>query len=163
MNPKIDKLVEVASQIEQAVGGAVEHWRDLPEPTLRFRVSADAWSIKEIIGHLIDSASNNHQRFVRLQLTERLTFPDYGQDNIHWVRIQNYQDRKWSELLVLWHYFNVQLANIIRSVDPACLSHIWQMDPQTSVRLFDLMTDYQRHLIAHLDQIGDTLNAFNEH
>lgn len=163
MKQKIDKLVDVASQIEQAVNAQVENWRDLPESTLRFRVSADAWSIKEIIGHLIDSSSNNHQRFVRLQLVKQLTFPDYGQDNIHWVRIQNYQDRPWEELLNLWRYFNIQLADIIRSVDPVCLTHVWQVDPKTSVTLFDLMIDYQRHLKAHLDQIDDNLNAFNEH
>ena len=162
MNQKMDKLAEVASQIEQAVGAAVERWRNLPEPALTFRVSADAWSIKEIIGHMIDSASNNHQRFVRLQLTESLAFPDYGHDNIHWVRIQNYQDRSWWELIALWHYFNIQLADIIRSVDSSCLSHVWQIDPQTRVTLFDLMTDYFRHLEDHLNQIGDTLNAFQE-
>ena len=161
MNQKNDELIKVAIQIEQAVGTAVEHWRDLPESTLRFRPAEDAWSIKEIVGHMIDSASNNHQRFVRLQLTESLTFPDYGQDNIHWVRIQNYQDRTWSELLELWHYFNMQLAFIIRSVDPSCLSHVWQAGSQTNVALFDLMTDYCRHLKEHLDQIKDTLNAFD--
>ena len=161
MNQKIDTLNEVANQIEQAVDAAVKHWHDLSEPTLRFRVSEKAWSIKEIIGHLIDSASNNHQRFVRLQLTESLTFPDYGQDNTHWVRIQNYQDQTWSELLVLWQYFNIQLSYIIRSVDSSCLSHVWQVDPQTSVTLFDLMTDYHRHLKLHLNQIEDTLNAFD--
>ena len=161
MNQKNDKLIEVAIQIEQAIDTAVKHWRDLPEPTLRFRPAEDAWSIKEIVGHMIDSASNNHQRFVRLHLTENLTFPDYGQDNIHWVSIQNYQDRTWSELLVLWHYFNMQLAFIIRSVDPSCLSHVWQADPQTNVTLFDLMTDYYRHLKEHLDQIEDTLNALD--
>lgn len=161
MNQKMDKLVEVAGQIEKQVSTAVEHWRDLPEPTLRFRPEDDAWSIKEIIGHMIDSASNNHQRFVRLQLTDSLTFPDYGQDNIHWVRIQNYQDRAWSELIALWLYFNTQLASIIRSVDPSCLSHVWQSDSQTSVTLFELMTDYFRHLEDHLNQIHDTLNAFN--
>jgi hypothetical protein len=162
MNQNRDKLVEVAGQIEQVVRAAVDRWGNLTEPALKFRVSADAWSIKEIIGHLIDSASNNHQRFVRLQLTENLILPDYGQDNIHWVRIQNYQDRSWSELLTLWRYFNIQLAYIIRSVDSSCLSHTWQVDPKTSVTLFDLMTDYFRHLRDHLNQIGDTLNAFNE-
>ena len=161
MKQKIDKLIEVANHIEQAVGAAVKHWRELPDPTLRFRPAEVAWSIKEIVGHMIDSASNNHQRFVRLQLTENLTFPDYGQDNIHWVSIQNYQDRTWLELLVLWQYFNMQLAYIIRSVESSCLSHIWQVDPQTSVTLFDLMTDYHRHLKLHLDQIEDTLNAFD--
>ena len=161
MNQKLDKLVEVARQIEQEVHTAVERWCDLPEHTLTFRPAEDAWSIKEIVGHMIDSASNNHQRFVRLQLTDNLTFPDYGQDNIHWVRIQNYQNRSWSELLALWQSFNIQLADIIRSADPVCLSHAWQIDPKTRVSLFELMTDYHRHLKLHLDQIQETLNAFD--
>jgi len=162
MKEKIDKLVQVADSIEQEVNTAVERWRDLPEQTLRFRPSEDAWSIKEITGHLIDSAANNHQRFVRLQLLEQLTFPDYGQDNIHWVRIQNYQNRTWEELLGLWRFYNVQLAYVIRSVDPSCLNHAWQLDAQNRVTLFDLMTDYLRHIEAHLDQITDTLATFNE-
>ena len=162
MKEKMDKLVQVADSIEQGVNSAIDRWCDLPEQTLRFRPSEDAWSIKEITGHLIDSAANNHQRFVRLQLVEQLTFPDYGQDNIHWVRIQNYQDRTWEELLDLWRHFNIQLAYIIRSVDPACLGHVWQLDAKTRVTLFDLMTDYLRHLEIHLDQITDTLETFNE-
>jgi hypothetical protein len=149
MKEKIDKLVQVADSIEQEVNTAVERWRDLPEQTLRFRPSED-------------SAANNHQRFIRLQLLEQLTFPDYGQDNIHWVRIQNYQNRTWEELLGLWRFYNVQLAYVIRSVDPSCLNHAWQLDAQNRVTLFDLMTDYLRHIEAHLDQITDTLATFNE-
>jgi hypothetical protein len=141
----------------QLSGGAT-----LPDKKLVFRTSEDAWSIKEIIGHLIDSASNNHQRFVRLQLVEQLAFPDYGQDIIHWARIQNYQDRTWQELLGLWRHFNGQLAHIIRSVDPSCLTHVWMIDAQNSLTLFDLMTDYLKHLELHLDQITDTLKTFKE-
>jgi hypothetical protein len=162
MKEKMDKLLQVADSIGQEVNVAVERWRNLPEQTLRFRPSEDAWSIKEIVGHLIDSAANNHQRFIRLQLVEQLRFPDYGQDNIHWVRIQNYQDRIWEELLGLWRFYNVQLAYVIRTVDPACLNHEWQIDAENRVTFFDLMTDYLRHIEAHLDQITDTLEAFSE-
>ena len=162
MGQKVDQLVEVAGRIEKRVKSAEESWRDLPEKTVRFRPEADAWSIKEIIGHLIDSVSNNHQRFVRMQLTGRLSFPDYGQDNIHWVRIQRYQDRSWPELLNLWHHFNQQLAHIMRSVDPTRLSHVWQVDTKTSFTLFNLMTDYLRHLEDHMDQIDATLDTYKE-
>jgi len=160
MNRRIEKLNKVAGQIEQHINAAVDRWGALPEEIITFRPSADAWSIKEIIGHLIDSASNNHQRFVRLQLVKQLTFPDYGQDNIRWVRIQKYQKRKWEELLDLWRHFNIQLAHIIRSVDPPCLAHAWNLDGETNVTLFDLMSDYLRHLEDHLRQINDTLEAF---
>ena len=162
MKKKKNKLVEVADSIEQNLNTAVEQFRDIPEQSLRFRPSEDAWSIKEIIGHLIDSTANNHQRFVRLQLVEELTFPDYGQDNIHWVKIQNYQNRAWEELLGLWRHYNLQLADIIRSVDPSCLKHFWQLEAEKKITLFDLMVDYLRHLEDHLDQINDTLAASRE-
>ena len=162
MDNRVDELKKVADKIERQVNSAADHWRALTDPMLTFRPSEDAWSIKEIIGHLIDSASNNHQRFVRLQLTEQLTFPDYGQDNIHWVRIQNYQNRAWEELLGLWRHYNTQLADIIRSVDPSCLNHFWQLDAENRVTLFDLMVDYLRHLKDHLKQINDTLAASKE-
>ena len=157
MKQRVDELKKVADKIEREIDSATDRWHALEAPILTFRPSEDAWSIKEIIGHLIDSASNNHQRFVRLQLIEELTFPDYGQDNIHWVRIQNYQTRKWNELLDLWRFYNVQLADIIRSADPSCLDHVWQLDAENKATLFDLMTDYLRHLKAHLDQIADNL------
>jgi hypothetical protein len=162
MAQQIDELNKVADNIMQQVQSAADRWHALPDKTLTFRPSKEAWSIKEITGHLIDSASNNHQRFVRLQLLEQLTFPDYGQDNIHWVRIQNYQARSWEDLLGLWRYYNIQLASIIRSVDPSCLNNVWQIDTETSVTLFELMIDYLRHLEVHLDQISDTLKAVEE-
>jgi hypothetical protein len=162
MNPRIDELNKVAGKIVQQVDSAVDRWHNLAEHSLTFRPSEDAWSVKEIIGHLIDSASNNHQRFVRLQLVKQLTFPDYGQDNIHWVRIQDYQHRSWEELLELWRYFNTQLAYIIRSVDPSCLNHVWELDAETRATLFDLMTDYLKHLEIHLNQITDVLNTFTK-
>ena len=148
MNPRVDELDQVADKIERHINAAVERWHQLPDKTLLFRPSENDWSAKEIIGHLIDSASNNHQRFVRLQLTDRLDFPDYGQDNIHWVKIQSYQHHPWHDLLGLWRYFNLQLARIIRA--------------QTSITLFDLMTDYLRHLENHLDQLADTIEAFKK-
>jgi hypothetical protein len=137
MSRNIDELKKVADKILQQVESAVDRWRALPDHILTFRPSEDAWSIKEITGHLIDSAANNHQRFVRLQLLEKLTFP-------------------------LWRHYNIQLAYIIRSVDPSCLINVWQLDAQNRVTLYELMTDYLRHLEAHLDQITDTLAAVNE-
>jgi hypothetical protein len=65
-------------------------------------------------------------------------------------------------LLGLWRHYNVQLADIIRSVDPSCLNHFWQLDAENKITLFDLMVDYLRHFQDHLDQINDTSAAFNE-
>lgn len=99
------------------------------------------WSVKEIVGHLIDSASNNHQRFVRLQLADGLVFPDYSPDNNSWVAIQNYQVAHWDDLLTLWRHFNLHLARVIRTVDVKCIDHIWVIDEDTTITLGELMID----------------------
>jgi hypothetical protein len=72
------------------------------------------WSKKEIIGHLIDSAANNHQRFVRAQFTSDLIFTGYAQDD--WVRVQNYQDANWSSLLELWKAYNLMLIHVLEHI-----------------------------------------------
>src|SRR5437764_8545226 len=69
------------------------------------------WSPKEIIGHLIDSASNNHQRFVRAQFTDDLIFAGYEQDA--WVSVQQYGRESWPLLVQLWKSFNLHLAHVM--------------------------------------------------
>src|SRR5580765_1589333 len=69
------------------------------------------WSAKEIVGHLIDSASNNHQRFVRAQFTDDLVCAGYDQDS--WVASQRYQSAPWDDLLALWVHFNLHLAPVM--------------------------------------------------
>ena len=159
MNQRIAELKRVADKVERLVNSSVDRWRDLPDRVLTFRPSEAAWSIKEIIGHLIDSASNNHQRFVRLQLADMLTFPDYQHDNDEWVRIQGCQERPWDELLGLWRHFNDHLSHIIRFVDQSCLTHAWMVDMGTRVTLFELMADYLQHLEVHLDQIAENIDT----
>jgi hypothetical protein len=159
MEQKMADLERVADQVQRLVNASVDHWRDAPDQLLTLRTSAEAWSVKEIIGHMIDSAANNHQRFIRLQLADRLTFPDYQQDNENWVRIQRYQERPWIELLGLWRHFNDHLSHLIRSVDPSCLNHVWVVDTEVKGTLFELMSDYLRHLEVHLDQIAGILES----
>src|SRR3954451_21312260 len=83
------------------------------------RPAPGKWSAKEIIGHLVDSASNNHGRFVRAQLQDDLVFDGYEQAD--WVRVQVYQGREWAELVQLWQALNHHLTNVMESADPATL------------------------------------------
>src|SRR4029077_3315712 len=78
------------------------------------RPAPGKWSPREIVGHLIDSASNNHQRFVRAQFQNHLTFAGYDQDA--WVARQCYQHAPWHELVALWAGFNRHLARVMASV-----------------------------------------------
>ena len=60
-------------------------WEDklqkLPACTISESRNKQNRTIRQILGHLVDSASNNHQRIVRLQYNQELEFPDYQQDN----------------------------------------------------------------------------------
>src|SRR5262245_10195957 len=84
--------------------------RQIDESTASRRPGPGKWSHKETIGHLIDSAANNHQRFVRLQMQEHLEL--IGYDGDEWVRLERYQERSWLDLLTLWESYNRHLAHV---------------------------------------------------
>ncbi len=144
---------KLALDLEKTVDDACNRYQRLSDEIIEARPDSGEWSIKEIFGHLIDSASNNHQRFVRLQIADNLTFPDYSQDNNTWIAIQNYQEAPWDELFAMWRYCNVHLARIIRAVNLECVEHRWVVNENTAFSLGHLMTDYLRHLKDHLQQI----------
>jgi hypothetical protein len=119
------------------------------------------WSKKEIVGHLIDSAANNHGRFVRAQLQEDLVFPGYDQDA--WVRVQRYRDRPWSDLVALWRAYNRHIACVMESADPELVDRVrtshnldelaWKAVQRTEPTTLDyFMRDYVAHLEHHLRQ-----------
>ncbi len=111
------------------------------------------WSKKEILGHLIDSAANNHQRFVRAAYNAAAAFPLY--DQIAWVQIQQYQESDWGGLVALWAAYNRHLSDVIERLPQAALSapcNIGQEEPAT---LEFVARDYVRHLRHHVDQLLD--------
>src|ERR1700732_2390046 len=92
---------------------------DTAEPKLRYISASDSakpilpggWSRKQELGHLIDSASNNHQRFVRAALQPSLDYPAYDQNGN--IRVQAVQDADWDLLISLWASYNRYLAHVI--------------------------------------------------
>ena len=109
------------------------------------------WSRKEILGHLVDSASNNHQRFVRAQLSPDITFPPYDQES--WISVQGYDERPWGEIVLLWRSYNLHLLHVMSRVPPGKLAHRCVVREDEPTTLGDHMTDYVEHLVHHLDQI----------
>src|SRR5262245_20064045 len=97
----------VADELESILA-VTERLRAIDDAVASVRPAPGKWSRKEILGHLIDSAANNHQRFVRLQITNRVDLPGYQQD--HWVRLQHYQEDKWVDIVSLWQAYNKHLA-----------------------------------------------------
>jgi len=140
----------IADELESILRTA-DTLRLMDDRTVSIRPGPDKWSKKEILGHLIDSASNNHQRFIRMQLVPRLELPGYQQNE--WVRIQHYQDRPWSEIVDLWHMYNVHLATVIRHADPNSLRNKWRGPDGEDLDLEFVMRDYLVHMRHHLDQI----------
>lgn len=150
------------SELERAVTAARPQLDAISEDNAALPRVAGGWSRKEIIGHLIDSAAINHERFVRAQFTEDLICPTYDQDA--WVRVQRYCDAPWSELVSLWTLYNLQLARVIGAIpkrlrtmprsqhnlDQAAFRPVPASEPAT---LEYFMRDYVLHLGHHVAQI----------
>jgi hypothetical protein len=123
------------------------------------------WSPREIIGHLIDSAANNHQRFVRAQFNDELAFSGYEQED--WVRVQGYNQEPWQQLVQLWKNYNLHLLHVMSMVPEQTRTKLrsthnldqiaWKtIAAKDSVTLDYFMRDYVAHLKNHLAQITDT-------
>ena len=115
------------------------------------RPAPGRWAPKEILGHLIDSAGNNHQRFVRAQLSPSIDSPGYDQEN--WVAVQNYAGEPWPDLIQLWLLFNRHLLHVMRTVREDALKNPISIRGDAPVPLSYVMIDYVRHLERHLRQI----------
>jgi hypothetical protein len=114
------------------------------------------------VGHLIDSASNNHQRFVRAQLSDDLLFLGYEQEG--WVAVQRYGERPWEALVALWREYNLHLARVIADVPdeirhrPRAVHNLdqiaWKIVPKDEPATLEyFMADYVAHLENHVKQI----------
>ena len=115
------------------------------------RPKAGQWAPKEILGHLIDSASNNHQRFVRGQISPSVADPSYDQET--WVAAQNYIAEPWPDLIWLWVMLNRHLLHIMRTVREEALDTPISIRDAVPVPLSQVMIDYVSHLEHHLAQI----------
>jgi hypothetical protein len=113
--------------------------------------AAGKWSRKELIGHLIDSASNNHQRFVRAQLAESHSFPSYAQAS--WVALQGYKDELWEDLTLLWRGYNMHLLHVVSRIPEDKLGVQCTLGNGEPVTLGFIVEDYVNHLKHHLSQI----------
>jgi hypothetical protein len=152
---------EYAQRLRDAVEGAAPRLLAMSEADSA-RAAAGKWSPREVIGHLVDSAANNHQRFVRGQLQDDLVFLGYAQDD--WVRVQDYAHAPWADLVALWRLYNLHLARVMelapadRRLSPRARHNIQEIGfaapVEATATLDGIMLDYVEHLLHHLRQIG---------
>jgi hypothetical protein len=141
LSEKLLSLVEVAEPRLREIGESESLQPILP----------GGWSRRQVIGHLTDSASNNHQRFVRAVLQTSLDFPGYDQSGN--VRVQAVQSADWKLLVALWAAYNRYLAHVIAQLPPSKLDTVCRIGSGEAVTLEFLVTDYVRHLVHHLNQL----------
>lgn len=145
MNSLSAELARVTDSVE-----AIFH--QVSEDESRKPILVGGWSRKQVLGHLIDSASNNHQRFVRATLQGSLDFPGYDQQG--WVDVQTVEQAPWPMLVALWANYNRYLAHVISHLPAARLETPCRIGSNEPVTLRFLAEDYLRHLLHHLTQLG---------
>ncbi len=147
-------MKDIASELRAIVDAAESRLAGMPEEDISRRDEADGWSKKEILGHLIDSAANNHQRFVRGCSDKAASFPPYDQEE--WVRVQRYDEADWDNLVALWTAYNRHLSHVIERIPRSALSRACSIGKTEPVTLEFVIEDYLRHLKHHL---GDLLEG----
>jgi hypothetical protein len=156
------RMTAYVTELRGAVEAATPALLALDESSTARRPAPGKWSPREIVGHLIDSAANNHQRFVRAQFQDDLVFPGYAQDD--WVAAQRYREAPWQELVELWRAYNLHLARVMEAVPeeirlrPRSTHNLdriaWVAIPVDQPASLDyFMQDYVTHLKHHLRQI----------
>ena len=143
---------DVADDLLTTIDAAVPKLLALSAERARAPLSPGKWSAHQVIGHLVDSAANNHQRFVRASQTGALEFPPYIQD--FWVDFQRHDARDWTEIVRFWHAYNRHIAHVMRQIPAHRFQAMCTIGDEPPVTLEFLVRDYVVHLKHHLTQIA---------
>lgn len=160
---------EIVDSINEIMSREIPMLLSLTEEQVSLKRNVQSRTVKMLVGHLIDSASNNHQRMVRLQYAPRcghsmpntemgmLVFPDYTQDNDLWIALQDYQHEDWQTLVMLLKLYNQHICHVISSVDKTKLNNYWIDYEGSRVTLDAMIRGYVNLLNLHLGQIHELI------
>lgn len=143
-------MKDIAVHLKSTVRSASEKFSNMTAQDWELRKAPGKWSKKEIIGHLIDSAANNHQRFVRAQYGDKTPI---SYDGDIWVKVQDYKDAPSSVLIELWTSYNLHLAHVISKIPDDKYNTLFHADGKEAETLEWLVKDYVKHLEHHIGQI----------
>ncbi len=142
----------IAQHLLETIAKALPLLQQISDVEASAKPNPVKWSKKEILGHLIDSASNNQHKFVRtMQADGHVEFVGYAQN--FWVEAQGYNTANWLEIIALWEYFNRHLAHVIQNAPTEKLDNTISIDGSKPFTLGFIMADYEEHLKHHLNQI----------
>lgn len=155
-----------ASVITAEILSIIKYWEpkltSLPIKTITEPRNSQDRSIKQILGHLIDSTSNNTHRVVHLQYQPSpFSFPNYATfgNNDRWIAIQNSQNEDWSNMIQLWKYSLIHFCHVINNVKDDKLENEWIAGAERNITLRIMIVDFPRHLKLHLNEIDDLINT----
>lgn len=147
-------------QLAEELGQKIATWelrlKKLSEEQISIPRNLQNRTIKQIVGHMVDSASNNTHRIIHLQYRELpLRFPNYATygNNDRWIAIQNYQDENWNNLVDLWKFSNLHFIHIIGQIKQEDLRNEWMADFNHIVTLQEMVEDFPIHFQLHLSEI----------
>ena len=141
----------VSYKIREIVSSARPELLKISPEIARKKKNPEAWSKQEILGHLIDSAANNHQRFVRGAQNAAGDFPTYNQNR--WVEIQRYNEMNWVDLVELFSQINLHICRVIDFLPQEALNNPCNIGKEDPVTIKFVIKDYLRHLEHHIEQI----------
>jgi hypothetical protein len=155
-----------ASQIKLEISTLIDEWlpklSSLSESTIMAPRNSQNRNIKQILGHLIDSTSNNTHRVIHLQYQDSpFSFPNYATfgNNDRWIAIQNYEDEDWNIMLQLWRYSLLHFCHVLINVNESKLDNEWIAGPDKNITLNSMIIDFPKHLKLHLNEINDLINS----
>lgn len=143
--------MDLALALQQIVDREAPHLLQIRDEEAGRKPSPQAWSRKEELGHLIDSATNNHVRFVNASLQPEYRGPGYEQDA--WVDRHGYNEMPWAEIVEFWRRYNAFLAALVRRIPEDRLRTPCVVGNGSAVTLQFLIEDYIVHIQHHLDHI----------
>ena len=152
-------MKKTADELRRIIVDVVPMLEQIHDPEIAVRPAPKKWSRKEILGHLIDSACNNQQKFVRMMQQPALVFPGYAQDD--WVDLQNWAAADWKQMIELWKAYNLHVAFLIETIDPKFYKHKITIEGAGPFTLEFIMPDYVEHLKHHVKQIFPDIDLEN--
>ena len=154
-----------ASSITTEILALIENWEprlnQLADEIITQRRNNQNRNIKQILGHLVDSTSNNTHRIVHLQYQKcPFTFPNYATfgNNDRWIAIQDYQNEDWVDLIQLWKYSLLHFCHVIKNVNDDKLDNEWISGPDRKTTLKSMIVDFPKHLKLHLSEINELIH-----
>jgi hypothetical protein len=154
------------SNVTNGILLGLEEWEtklaQLSDSTVMNKRNSQNRTIKQVLGHMVDSVSNNTHRLVHLQYQDSpFQFPNYASNgnNDRWIAIQDYQNEDWHNLIQLWKYGHLHLIHIIGHINPDKLHNEWFSGPQHgNIMLKDMVADFLRHFNLHLGEIQELID-----